>query len=137
MNKLFFNPATALQKSIRKSKELNAERMYTLESTMNTALQHKVPFDLISLENKIILCAYIRACADESLEKLLPIGQDQHSIRLSPSKEYSYMLIGKLLMEKIIRLESKENEFSSYSVSTNRTLGIQIDTSAYSSDLDT
>jgi len=117
MNKLFFTPTTALQKNIKKSKELNTERINTLKSTMNSVIQCKIPFDHISLENKVILCAYIRTCANEALEALIPIGQDQHSIRLSPSKEYSYMLINSLHMEKIIRLDTNANELTGYHVS--------------------
>jgi len=131
MNKLFFNSARALKKNIRKSRELNAERSNMLESTINSGLHCKIPIDSISLENKIILCAYIRACADEALETLLPIGHDQYSIRLSPSKEYSYMLINKLFMEKVIRLDSKANKPSEYHVSTNGNSVVHIDTSSF------
>lgn len=106
MYPLFFEPSRALEPNTSKTKGLNALRIERLVELHNHNRDGCVPLGIISLENKIILCAFIRACADESLDTILPIGQDQHSIRFSPSKKYSYKLINKLFQERLICIDS-------------------------------
>jgi len=128
---LFFEPSQVLKPNTKKTKELNVLRIRRLIELRNQHSDGYIPFDSISLENKIILCAFIRACADESLQSILPIGQDQHSIRLSPSKEYSYKLINKLFQEKIICLDSKDVDLSGVHLNEDGSPSYQIDTSTF------
>jgi hypothetical protein len=127
---LFFDPSEALKPNTRKTKDLNAIRIRRLVELSNHN-SHGIPLDIISLEHKIILCAFIRACADESLETILPIGQDQHSIRLSPSKEYSYELINRLFREKIIRLDSTNTILSDVCINEKEDPVYQTDTAIF------
>jgi len=131
LNNLFFYPASALKENAKKSNELNAFRIKMLIEEMYSNPNGQVPFDFMSLENKVALCAYIRACADESLQYLLPIGLDKHSIRLSPSKEYSYLLINKLFMERIIRLDSSNSILLEDHIKKSRSLIMPVETASF------
>ena len=105
MNKLFFDPETSLAMNLTKSQNLDSLRRRSFVSVLS-GIQEPIPIDQVPLDARIILAAYIRSCADENLEELLPIGHDQHAIRLSPIKEYSYSLIQTLLIKRVILVKS-------------------------------
>lgn len=135
MYPLFFEPIQVLKPNAKKTNELNILRIRRLIELHSNRSNFYIPLDTISLENKIILCAFIRACADESLENLLPIGQDQHSIRFSPSKEYSYQLISRLLQERVICLDSSNSSSENLRIDDKGNPIYQIDTAIFATNI--
>lgn len=130
MGKLFFNTALALAMDPARTRSLDSLRAHALASVINNGSDMPIPISSIPIKKRIVMAAYIRACADESLKELLQIGHDQNAVRMSPIREYSYTLIQSLFTSKVIRVKSA-NTFIQQTHDGQETVVIPVPTTSF------
>lgn len=117
MHTPFFSPHPTKRRQTKLAGELNDLRKRRLVQLTFPDCQHHVLLESISLDLKIILCAYIRSCANEGLNGLQSIRLEQQTFRLSPSKDFSCNLIERLYRKNIIQIDAINAPLSCFDIS--------------------